>query len=458
LKKLIALNESKISENDVDIDRAKSISEQYQEKLIREGNSMSVEDMISQKKLRDTLRQQGIETKGKLKELIELAPFAIAANKLKELYYQVQAESKLKQDLVDNNYIRDKFESIKQKIEKQLKAKNIDKITQNDISSILSKELAYNLGEQKTSIDKVLLDLSKEEANGFISIYDNLKHSYSILFKQIVKEEKNNRIFLQKTLRKISDAESKDTDVLAKRYKDEKAKVDKRTNDLVAEQNRLHEELGAYQQDLSTKSKVISELAKTVSLDEIDSKKDKVTQRLIKELEEFIFKFKLEKKNSLQSRISKELKILMHKENFITNVSVELNKEIIDIHLFDKNDEVIEKETLSKGEQQLYATALLKSLVDESGIQFPIFIDSPLQKFDRKHSKNIIAEFYPSISKQVILFPLLEKELTEKEYSLLRKNINETYIIENSNGKSMLKQCEPSELFNEITKSNVYSH
>ena len=43
-------------------------SEQYQEKLIREGNSMSVDEMIRQKKLRDTLRQQGIEVKTKLKD------------------------------------------------------------------------------------------------------------------------------------------------------------------------------------------------------------------------------------------------------------------------------------------------------------------------------------------------------------------------------------------------------
>lgn len=457
IKELISLNESKISENNIDIDRAKSSSEQYQEKLIREGNSMSVEDMIRQKKLRDTLRQQGVEIKSKLKELLELAPFAIAGIKLHKLHNQVVAESQHKQDIIDNSFIKDKFEVIKSKIEKQLAAKHVEEDLQSEINRIIAREFESNFSEQNEVLDKVLLDLTKEQANGFISIYDNLRHSYSILFKQIVKEEKNTRIFLQKTLRKISDAESKDTDVLAKKLKEEKAIVDKKIKDLSAEQNRLYEELGSYQQQLSTKSKIISELAKTVSLDEVDSKKDEVTSRLINELEEFIYKFKLEKKNSLQSRIKKELQILMHKVNFISDVSVELNKEIIDIYLYDKNNEIIEKESLSKGEQQLYATALLKALVDESGIQFPIFIDSPLQKFDRNHSKNIIAEFYPSISKQVILFPLLEKELTAKEYSLLSKNVNQTYLIVNSNGKSNLKQCKPTELFNEIS-SNVHSY
>jgi len=459
LQKLIALNESKITANAIDIDRAKSMSEQYQEKLIREGNSMSVEDLINQKKLRDTLRQQSADIKVKLKELIELAPFAIAGKKLKELHIQIIAESQRKQEQVDNEYIKSKFEIIKQKIEKQLVEKQISEGLKKDISSILTNAFDSNLKEQRIALDKVLLDLTVQQSNGFLSIYDNLKYSYSILFKQIVKEEKNNRIFLSKTLRKISDAETKDSDILAKKYKDEKAKVDKRIKELTIEQNKLYEELGAYQQELATKSRVISELAKTVSLDEIDDKKDKITSRLINELNEFIYKFKLEKKNSLQSRLHKQLQLLMHKENFIENVSIEINEEIIDIILLDKNGGVIEKETLSKGEQQLYATALLKALVDESGIQFPIFIDSPLQKFDKRHSKNIIGKFYPSISKQVILFPLLEKELTEKEFSMLIPNISQTYIIENTNGKSTLVECQPNQLFNELERNNnVYTH
>lgn len=453
LKKLISLNESKISENDIDIDRAKSMSEQYQEKLIREGNNMSVEEMIRQKKLRDTLRQKGIEIKSKLKELIELAPFAIAGEKMKSLKNQVQAESNKQQELIDRNYIKLKFEDIQKKLDDRLNQNQISEDIRKQISSIVSETIKSNLYEQKETVQKVLLDLSAEESNEFISIYDNLKHSYSLLFKQITKEERNNRIFLAKTLRKISDAESKDTDVLAKKYKTEKAKVDKRIKELADEQNKLHGELGAFRQELSSKSKVLSELTKTISLDAIDEKKDRVTGRLVDKLADFILKYKLEKKDSLQSRLRKELHHLMHKKDFICDVAVEIEGNLIDIHLLDNKGEIINKETLSKGEQQLYATALLKSLVDESGIQFPVFIDSPLQKFDKEHSKNIISEFYPSISKQVILFPLLEKELTAKEYSLLQKNVNQTFRIQNIHGNSIIVECDPSDLFNDIEKT-----
>lgn len=410
LEKLIAHNEAKIASNADDIEKGRNESEQYQEKLIREGNNMTVEDLVNQKKLRDTLRQNSIEIKSKLKELIELAPFAIAGHKLKQLHNQVKLESKYKQNQFDNEHIESKLRKIKQQIEKQLKKKQFPVEVKDDISAILTDAFESNLEEQNSILEKVLLDLASQQSNEFFALIDNLKQSYSVLFKQIVKEEKNNRIFLAKTLKKISNAESKDSDILAKKYKSEKAKVDKRISELSSEQNKLHEELGAYQQEWATKTKLISELAKTVSLDEMDEKKDKATSRLITELSEFILKFKSEKKYSLQSRIKCELQRLMHKVNFIEDVLVELTQDIIEINLLDKNENIIEKDTLSKGEQQLYATALLKSLVDESGIQFPIFIDSPLQKFDKRHSKNIITEFYPSISKQVILFPLLEKD------------------------------------------------
>jgi len=459
LKKLISLKEEKITKNIKEIDRSRNLSEQYQEKLIREGNSMTVEDMVMQKRLRDKLREQNIEIRTKLRELIEIVPFAIAGYNLQKLQKQVRKESQGKQQQFDIELVKDKMESIKQRIESKIQESQIAVNVKTELFEIIMDGFNIDLEDRCTTLERVLLDLSQEQSNEFDALYDNIVHSYNILFKQIVKEERNNRIFLSKTLKKISNAEAKETDINAKEYKVEKAKFDKHIDELNAEQNKLHGELGALQQELTTKAKVISELAKTVSLDKIDGEKDKIIERLIGELTEFIFKFKSEKKKSLRDRLKRELHRLMHKEKFIENVDIELKEDSIDINLYDIEENIIEKESLSKGEQQLYATALLKSLVDESGIQFPIFIDSPLQKFDKKHSKNIITEFYPSISKQVILYPLLEKELTENEYSLLFPFINQTFIIRNTNDGSSIVECRPNDLFNEIdVKRNVHSH
>ena len=141
----------------------------------------------------------------------------------------------------------------------------------------------------------------------------------------------------------------------------------------------------------------------------------------------------------------------MHKEDFIGRVTVEFDSDAMDILLYSPEGDPIDKEKLSKGEKQLYATSLLKSLVDESGIQFPVFIDSPLQKFDKSHSSKIISEFYPTISKQVVLFPLLHKELTEKEYQSMLPFVGSTYMVTNDTKRSGLKPINPGLLFDNIT-------
>jgi DNA sulfur modification protein DndD len=170
---------------------------------------------------------------------------------------------------------------------------------------------------------------------------------------------------------------------------------------------------------------------------------------LLLQLNDFIYQLKQKKKASLEQRIKKALNTLMHKGDFVKSVIVTIDGDLIDIDLFDTQNHKINKDSLSKGEQQLYATALLKALVSESNIQFPVFIDSPLQKFDRMHASNIITDFYPVISGQVVLFPLLEKELNEDEYGLLLPKVGKSFLIRQFAAyQSAFQEVEPAILFN----------
>ena len=107
---------------------------------------------------------------------------------------------------------------------------------------------------------------------------------------------------------------------------------------------------------------------------------------------------KKKKKMTLKKSIKDTLCLLMHNKNFVNRVEVLISNDLIDINLYDNKSKLIGKEDLSKGEQQLYATSILKALVDESNIEFPVFIDSPLQKLDPKHFRNVIIDFYLIIS------------------------------------------------------------
>jgi DNA sulfur modification protein DndD len=81
-----------------------------------------------------------------------------------------------------------------------------------------------------------------------------------------------------------------------------------------------------------------------------------------------------------------------------------------------------------------------------------------MQKFDKQHAENIIKHFYPSVSKQVIIYPLLYKELTEEEYQLLQPNVCKTFLIDNiSTDSSQFLETKPDDFFttyNQISYAN----
>ncbi|HBN05095.1 MAG TPA: DNA sulfur modification protein DndD [Bacteroidales bacterium] len=460
LQKLLSYLVDKQNHTDEEIANKRLISEQYQEKLIREGNSISLSELIGLKALRDSLRAKDIQLKNELKELLDLAPFAIVGKKLAETLAQTMYEQKHLQRDKNISIIMDKLKDVQNELFSQIQNTNLSSSTKKEFEKIITSTFEEQMLDESLEGQngKLLIDFTLEEQNEFQSIYENIKYSYSQLFKQLIKDERNNKLFLNKTIRKIKQAESNDNDLLIKELRVEKAKIEKQITELEKEARKTSENIGAFQKELSVKSKLITELSKRVSLDDMDKQKDDLAKRLINELNEFLLQLKSEKKTSLELSIKHELNKLMHKSHFVNNVKVEIKEDLIDIYLFNKEDQEINKETLSKGEQQLYATAILKALVDESEIKFPIFIDSPLQKFDKEHSKKIIAEFYPNISEQVVLFPLLGKELSEEEYGQLLPFVNRSYIIRNNNQGSWFEDVFPKELFSKVKEEYVHSY
>lgn len=453
------------SEKQVEIDSYLSILQRkcdsLQEKLIREGNSITLEELKELKSKRDELKVEAKSIKGDLKKLFDLIPFVLSGHHFNRLKEQLDKESKFNSLNTNNLSIEKELKSFSDNIFKSISSSSLSQKIKTDIQKRISSELNKKLNTNGPDVNtgNILLEFSEQRAREFQAIYDNIKTSFLIQFNEIVKSEKINRALLSRTLNKIKQAEARKNNHLAKQFRTEKNQADTEIQNLVESKNQLIEEQGILKHKHANQKKVRVEYEKEFNLIETDKKKFSVTLKLLEKINVFVNKIKKEKKYSLQKSISLGLKKLMHKKDFISHVRVNIMDDVMDIDLLDTNDNIISKDTLSKGEQQLYATALLKALVDESGIKFPVFIDSPLQKFDKFHSKNIIQEFYPTVSDQVVLFPLLEKELSESEFDLLKPNLNKAFLITNVDGSSNLKGVKGDKLFNEFKKDkDVYSH
>ena len=460
LVELIEFNQEKQANIDRELVNHKLNSDSIQEKLIREGNGITLEELQKMKSERDHLKQESTEIKNKLKKLMDISPLVIAGKKLLQLNDQLEFEQNANSNSLDKKILVTELNSFSSILLKKLEALNMDSNTKSKVKEALKQTVTEKETTKQTiASGKVLLDFTTEQFRNFEAVFNNIKGAFLSQFNSLVQEEKNNRIYLSKIYQQIKQAEARKDNPLAKKLREEKKEAEDKITVLTLNKGKLIEEYNGLSTRLTSTRKVLSEYEKNFKLVETDQKKFEVTEKLLVKINTIIQKIKEDKKFSLQKSIMLGLKKIMHKNDFIFNVRVNVIDDVMDIDLLDKNDEIIDKDSLSKGEQQLYATALLKALVDESGIKFPVFIDSPLQKFDKYHSKNIIKEFYPAISEQVVLFPLLEKELSELEYNYLKPNVNKVFVIENYNNGSSFKSYAVEQLFIHLKQEqDVYAN
>lgn len=414
--------------------------EYLQLQLMREGNNATTHEIQRIESIILSAKQKDEEYKRQLKTFIEYAPFVISGKLFKITREQLEHDFKLNdeknQQLSKNLVVTDITSDLLLMISKIALPQETSFALQQEIQTILDKY------KGDVSDEESLLSLSEQDYEEFIAVYNNITTTYKSEFEHLADDYRKNKQILERNSRRLANINSKESDELIKKIRSKKNDIEKLISEKDKEIRCSHESLGTLSQELATVSRQVSELSKRVSLDDSDAKKDKVAEQLIIELSSFLISLKQEKKFSLERRIREVLNNLMHKEDFIGRVEVIINGDDMDIELYTVDEKLINKDSLSKGEQQLYATSILKALVDESGIQFPVFIDSPLQKFDKSHATKIITEFYPQISKQVVLFPLLYKELTIDEYEVMKPLVNSTYLIKNDTSHSYFEKVE----------------
>lgn len=415
--------ENSISKLNIQMSKYREEDAQVLAELSREGSNVKSDDMNRTKQVIETCRKKDTEMKSRLKQFIDYAPFAIAG----KVFAQGYELAKLDRETIVSNKAsvaqNDVLDSINSDLTALLAALPVGKEKKTEAERKLKDILEKYRGSKSNR--EVMMNVGEDDFAEIESVFNSITTTYRIEFETLAEDYRKNRITLERNSRRLANMESKESDEVVKQLRQKKNEIEETIQQTGAEIRLFHEKAGATNIMLQSLDRKIKELGKRVSVDDADEKKDKLASQLREELETFLLTLKQNKKSSLERRIKTTLNSLMHKEDFIGRVEVAINVDAMDVLLYTTGGDLIDKDTLSKGEKQLYATSLLKSLVDESGIQFPVFIDSPLQKFDKSHSSKIITEFYPTISRQVVLFPLLHKELTQSEYEMLidRKSV-----------------------------------
>jgi DNA sulfur modification protein DndD len=144
-------------------------------------------------------------------------------------------------------------------------------------------------------------------------------------------------------------------------------------------------------------------------------------------LDKYYDTLKKEKIHQLNLNFSESFNRLTRKQKLINNI--EIDPDTFAVTLFDKANNPIPKVTLSSGEKQLYAIAMLWSLAKTSGRPLPVIIDTPLGRLDSDHRNNLITNYFPMASHQVILLST-DTEIDQQLYKKLSSHVSHCFKLD----------------------------
>ncbi len=456
-EKAIELNKDKIDEidlksahNEGEIKSNKDKIKEYQlflnQNSKKETNTLNREDIYNDI---HSLKEKKEDIEILFNELSELVPLAMLGGKIEEVIEQLNNQENIISENETNENLNIKKEkfieklfnhppepldgsmSFKNKIFYSEKAHELF----NELFEITTqkKELTYEL--DMNNADKELIyktsEILRQQSK---ELFESTVSDFNSIQLQIIEKEKQ---------LKIIDSDLQDETVLEMITKKDDA--ERLLEKLIGENGALENQKDKLLKDNIRLYQQYNILLQKSSGNQLIKNKIAATKRYIDSLQVFIDNQKKNKKDSLATNLLLELKKLMHKlqtedTRFIEDTKIDIlpDGKGLKVSILDADGKEVPKDSFSTGEKQIYISCLIKAILKESIQNFPIFIDTPLGRLDHEHIENILKEYYPELSSQVILLAT-NNEITPKRYNSIISKIAKSYLIMNENKKSYFK-------------------
>ena len=360
-------------------------------------------------------------------------PLGLIPQLIKSLKFQIVKDEKILKQEIRQEILHEK----ESELSKLLKSKKLWNEIDTDSQSkekLIEDILSVFESEQKSKNSTSMFNLSPLDYANILTLFDNLKIKYLENLKKLSDEYRDVNDELQKI----------DASLVNAPNDDELGPLISKLNSLHEEQGVLKTEAVHLEQQINSKNSYLKMLNFKLRNILADKYKDKnagvqaeLATKVQKVLDEYVEKLKIKKLELLEKYLLEEIQRLMHKENLVTKVSVD--KDTFEIKLFDKDGNQSPKDLLSKGEKQMYATAVLLALAKTSGKPLPFMIDTPLARLDVGHRDNLIKKFFPYASHQVVIFST-DSEIDQKYYLQMKPYLSRSYAMEYLPGKGKTHQ------------------
>lgn len=221
--------------------------------------------------------------------------------------------------------------------------------------------------------------------------------------------------------------------------------LNRKSVDVQAEMNHIEEKISSNAAMCAHIDAKLREIMAQMYRDERSKTQVRLTQEVQAVLDKFFKEIKASKTKLLEQYLFDNIQILMQKKQLVEKV--EIDPDTFEVGLFGAGGHKIEKDTLSKGEQQMLATSILWALAKTSGKSLPFMIDTPLARLDEEHRANVIERFLPMASHQTVIFST-NKEIEYEYYKLLQPYVARSYVVEFSTSEESTR-CRSGYFWNE---------
>jgi DNA sulfur modification protein DndD len=129
----------------------------------------------------------------------------------------------------------------------------------------------------------------------------------------------------------------------------------------------------------------------------------------------------------LSKMITAEFAALMRKRKLVSRVQVDPDTYVVTIIAPDGHE--LPMARLSAGERQLLAIAVLSALIRERKGQFPVAVDTPLARLDKRHRRALVQRFFAKISHQVLVLST-DEEVDDELLTEVKPSMSKSYILD----------------------------
>ena len=371
------------------------------------------------------------------KEIRELCsdtlPFSLIPKQMEEVKNEIKADQQKLQDSFEKSILEKNFQDLLDNIKSKSFLPNIT----NDVRQNVTKqidELLKNKIESVSNPTKTTYNLSADDMNQTIQLIDEVNDSSEQKIEALV----NTFNVVSNSLEQIK--VGLDSAPREDEFGPIFSELTQTTRELGELQNELEHLRILESQEKSLIILVNSKIRANLKNKHEDKKRMaglEIGSNVQDVLEDYAESLRSKKLELLESYILDKLQVLLHKQNFIEKISID--RETFQVKLYKGNDDEITKDMLSKGELQMYATAVVWGLALTSGRPLPFMIDTPLARLDEEHRNSIVEEFYPNASHQTIILST-DSEVNFEYYQKLEPYISSSFVIQYDSDKGSTKK------------------